>query len=189
MGTKGCHSNQRSYPTGIKNIIIVPLTYRCCVSNMDRIGLTASKEYVVWKCWPTSDGRRMPVYTISSPTSLWLWWAKKASCNRKSLNKFLICPQCNTFFFNVQWISEKRFEISCQKFAYYQTHFVLEILLCFNPKNYNGWNNSNVCLSFFIDNLQFVKHVSLTSIFWWTVYTLTDSHSSNVTRLTLISCC
>ena len=33
---------------------------------------------VVWKCWPTTtDGRRMPAYTISSPMSLRLRWAKK----------------------------------------------------------------------------------------------------------------
>ena len=39
---------------------------------------------VVWKCWRrtdddewTTNGRRMPAYTVSSPMSLRLWWANK----------------------------------------------------------------------------------------------------------------
>ena len=39
---------------------------------------------VVWKCWQTTDdgrtdGRRIPSYTISSPMSLRLRWAKKSN--------------------------------------------------------------------------------------------------------------
>ena len=44
MGTISCHSNQSSYPTGIKNITFVPPTYRCYMWNMERIRLTASEE-------------------------------------------------------------------------------------------------------------------------------------------------
>ena len=38
---------------------------------------------VVWKCWRTTDERRMPAYTTSSPVSLWLRWAK----NHLHINK------------------------------------------------------------------------------------------------------
>ena len=54
MGTISCHSNQSSYPTGIKNITFLPPTYRCFVCNMERIGLTASEE----KSFENVDGRR-----------------------------------------------------------------------------------------------------------------------------------
>ena len=44
MGTISCHSNQSSYPIGTKNTTFLPPTYRCYMSNMKRIGLTASEE-------------------------------------------------------------------------------------------------------------------------------------------------
>ena len=44
MGTLSCHSNQRSYPTGIKTKNFVPPSYRCYMWKMERIGLTASEE-------------------------------------------------------------------------------------------------------------------------------------------------
>ena len=51
--------------------------------NVERIGLTASEEMSFENVdgrmddERTTDGRRMPVYTISSPISLRLRWAKK----------------------------------------------------------------------------------------------------------------
>ena len=45
MGTISCHSNQSSYPTGIKkHNFSFPPTCRCFLCNMERIGLTASEE-------------------------------------------------------------------------------------------------------------------------------------------------
>ena len=44
MGTLSCHSNQSSYPIGIKTQLFVPPTYRCYMCNMERIGLMASEE-------------------------------------------------------------------------------------------------------------------------------------------------
>ena len=41
--------------------------------NMEWIGFRGD---VVWRSWQTTDGQRMPTYTISSPMSLWLRWAK-----------------------------------------------------------------------------------------------------------------
>ena len=44
---------------------------------MERIGLTASEEMSFENVdGRRTDGRRMPVYTISSPVSLRLRWAK-----------------------------------------------------------------------------------------------------------------
>ena len=54
METISCHSNQSSYPTGIKSITFVPPTCRCYVCNMERIGLTASWEM----SFENVDGRR-----------------------------------------------------------------------------------------------------------------------------------
>ena len=55
MGTISCHSNQSSYPTGIKNITFrSPYTYRCYMCNMERIRLTASEEM----SFENVDGRR-----------------------------------------------------------------------------------------------------------------------------------
>ena len=42
----------------------------------------------VWKCWQTTDGRRSHWYTISSPMSLRLRWAKKSADN-KSIKNYL----------------------------------------------------------------------------------------------------
>ena len=78
METIGFHNNQSSYPTGTKYTIIrAPTIYRCYRWNIERIGFTASEE-VVWKCWRTTDGWRMPAYTISSPMSLRLRWANNS---------------------------------------------------------------------------------------------------------------
>ena len=71
MGTISCHSNQSSYPTGIKNITFRPPTHRCYMWNMVRIRLTASEEMSFENVdGRTDDGRRMPLYTISSPMSI-----------------------------------------------------------------------------------------------------------------------
>ena len=57
MGTISCHSNQSSYPTGIKNIT----TYRCYMCNMERIRLTASEEMSFENVdGRTTDDGRMP---------------------------------------------------------------------------------------------------------------------------------
>ena len=92
MATISCHSNQSSYPIGTKNNIIrspMPVKY-------GKHRLHGFRRDVVWKCWrrrwqrrtdddgrPRTDGRRRTtadgrttVYTISSPMSLWLRWAK-----------------------------------------------------------------------------------------------------------------
>ena len=44
METISCHSNQSSYPIGMKTIVFVPPTYRCYVWNIARIGFMASEE-------------------------------------------------------------------------------------------------------------------------------------------------
>ena len=86
MGTISCHSNRSSYRTGIKNITFRSPTYRCYMCNMERIRLTASEEMSFENVdgWTTddrwTDGRWMPVYTISSPVSLRLRWAKNYVC-------------------------------------------------------------------------------------------------------------
>ena len=79
MKTISCHSNHSSYRTGIKNITFVPPTYRCYMWNMERIRLTASEEMSFENVDGRTtdngrrmDGRRMPLYPISSPMNLWL---------------------------------------------------------------------------------------------------------------------
>ena len=59
MGTISFHSNQSSYPTGIKNIIFVPPTYRCYIWNIERICLTASEE-MSFEMLLTTDRRGTP---------------------------------------------------------------------------------------------------------------------------------
>ena len=75
METISCHSNHSSYPIGTKTILFLPPTYRCYVWNMARIIFMASEEMLFEN---VDDGwwRRMPAYTISSPMSLQLRWAK-----------------------------------------------------------------------------------------------------------------
>ena len=61
-------------------MLFVPPIYRCYVWNMARIGFMASEEMLfenVDDGW-TMDGRRMPAYTLSSPMSLRLRWAKNS---------------------------------------------------------------------------------------------------------------
>ena len=71
-----CHSNQSSYPIGTKTILFVPPANRCYMWNMARIGFMASEEMSFANVdddnndddgRTTTDGRRMPGYTISSP--------------------------------------------------------------------------------------------------------------------------
>ena len=68
----------------------------------------------VWKCWRTTDGRkddgrRSHWYTISSPMSLWLRWAKKIGCTfcisfeYKIKRKFIFLWQIPNIFHLVQW--------------------------------------------------------------------------------------
>ena len=58
MGTIRFHSNQSSYPTGIKNIIFVPPTYRCYIWNMERICPKASEMSFENVDGRTDDGRK-----------------------------------------------------------------------------------------------------------------------------------
>ena len=44
MVTLSCHSNQSSYPIGIKTQLFVPLAYRYYMWNLVRIGFMASEE-------------------------------------------------------------------------------------------------------------------------------------------------
>ena len=61
MGTISFHSNQSSYPTGIKNITFVPPTYRCYIWNMERICPTALEEMSFENVdGRRTDGRRTP---------------------------------------------------------------------------------------------------------------------------------
>ena len=86
METISCHSNQSSYPIGQKTILFVPPTYRCYVWNMARISFMVSEELSFENADEgqrqtedgpmKTDGWRIPAYTISSPMSLWLRWAK-----------------------------------------------------------------------------------------------------------------
>ena len=69
MGTISCHSNQSSYLTGIKNItfrspIPIAAIYVEYGKNLPHASEEMSFENVDRR---TTDGRRMPVYTISSP--------------------------------------------------------------------------------------------------------------------------
>ena len=72
------HSNQSSYPIGTKTQLFVPPAYRCYMWNLVRIGVMASEEMSFENVdgRRMTDGRRMPAYTISSPISLRLRWAK-----------------------------------------------------------------------------------------------------------------
>ena len=80
MATVSCHSNQSSYPFGLKKktILFVPPAYRCYIRNMVRISSMASEEMSSENVdgRTTTDGRtegrQMPGYTTSSPMSLWL---------------------------------------------------------------------------------------------------------------------
>ena len=63
-------SNQSSYSIRTKNTIFVPPTYRCYMWNIKRIVRRSCLKML-------TDRRRMPTYTISSPMSLRLRWAKK----------------------------------------------------------------------------------------------------------------
>ena len=68
------HSNQSSYPIGTKTQLFVPPASRCYTWNLVRIGFMASEEM----SFENVDGHRMPAYTISSPMSRRLRWAKNA---------------------------------------------------------------------------------------------------------------
>ena len=64
-----------------KKTLFVPPAYRCYKWNMARSDFMASEkmsfENVDDDDGQRTDGRRMPAYTISSPLSLRLRWAKK----------------------------------------------------------------------------------------------------------------
>ena len=61
---------------------------------MERIGFTASEEMSFEKVdrWrtTTTDGQRMPTYTISSPMSLRLRWAKKHKFEIKEIGTYTV---------------------------------------------------------------------------------------------------
>ena len=83
METISCHCNQSSYLIRTKIVLFVPPTYICYAWNMARIGFMASEEMsfenVGDERLTTMDGRRMPAYTMSSPMSLRLMWAKNVT--------------------------------------------------------------------------------------------------------------
>ena len=70
METISCHSNQSSYPTGIKNVTSFPLSVD---ANYVQYGKNRTHSFRgdVFKNVDgrTIDRRRMPVYTMSSPMS------------------------------------------------------------------------------------------------------------------------
>ena len=83
METISFHSNQSSYPIGTKTQLFVPPAYNCYMWNLVRIGFMASEEMSFENVdWRRTDRRRMPAYTISSPISLRLRWAKILKENR-----------------------------------------------------------------------------------------------------------
>ena len=88
--TVRCHSNQSSYPIGTKKtILFIPSTYRCYVWNMARISFMASEEMSfenVDDVRTMMDGQQMPAYTISSPMSLQLRWAKYMKMSKNCSN-------------------------------------------------------------------------------------------------------
>ena len=65
-----------------KTKLFIPPAYRCYMWNLVRIGFMASEEMSFENAdgWRT-DGRRMSAYTISSPMSLQLRWAKNLPFN------------------------------------------------------------------------------------------------------------
>ena len=98
METISFHSNQSSYLTGTKKHNYSsppPLTpiYSCYRWNMKKMGFTSSEEKSFENVDDrrTTDGRRMPACTISSPMSLRLRWAKniyERQKNRPTLSQF-----------------------------------------------------------------------------------------------------
>ena len=76
METISCHRTRVLIRLGQKTILFIP--HRCYVWNMVKISFMTSEETSFEN---VDDGRRqMPAYTISSPMSLRLRWAK----NRKT---------------------------------------------------------------------------------------------------------
>ena len=74
-----------SYPIGTKYIIIHSPGLQMLYVKSGKNRLHGFRD-VVWKCWRTTDGRRtdgrqMLAYTISSPMSLRLRWAKKVEAS------------------------------------------------------------------------------------------------------------
>ena len=75
------HSNQSSYTIGTKNTIIRSPGLQMLYVKFGKNRFNGFRGDVIWKCWRTTDGRttdgrRMPAYTISSPMSLRLRWVK-----------------------------------------------------------------------------------------------------------------
>ena len=86
------HSNQSSFLIGTKTHLFLPPAYRCYMWNLVRIGFMASEEMSLenidrWRM----DGRRMPVYTISSPMSLWIRWAKNRTSRHTRKGTLALC--------------------------------------------------------------------------------------------------
>ena len=72
MGTISCHSNQSSYPTGTKNVIIPsprPIDAICVIWKELALGFQRCRLKMLTD--GLKDGRRrIPLYTKSSPMSL-----------------------------------------------------------------------------------------------------------------------
>ena len=75
METTSCHSNQSSYSIGTKNTIICSL--KLYMLYVKYFTASEKKSFENVDGW-TTDGRRMPAYTISSPMSHRLRRANKA---------------------------------------------------------------------------------------------------------------
>ena len=88
MATVSCHSNQSSYPIGTKNnSFLLPIDAICEI-------WWESASWLQRRCrlkmlTTTTDGRRIPAYTISSPMSLRLRWAKNKMLNLSDLGRWI----------------------------------------------------------------------------------------------------
>ena len=74
-----------------KIFFFVPPAYRCYIWNLVRIrsDFHCFSGDVVWKCWWT-DGWRTPAYTVSSPMSLRLRWAKNQTVTPEKLDVIIL---------------------------------------------------------------------------------------------------
>ena len=73
METISCHSNQSSHPTRIKKhsfLFPLPVDALCVIWKRSASRLQRRCRLKMLTDGRTDDGRRMPVYTISSPMSL-----------------------------------------------------------------------------------------------------------------------
>ena len=99
MGTISCHSNQSSYPTGTKKrnySFPRPIDAICEIWKESASRLQRRCRLKMLTDGRTMDGRRIPLYTISSPMSLLLRWAKNVHITYNRLIKTI--RQRSNFF-------------------------------------------------------------------------------------------